>query len=334
MARSLFRYHPTLGHQFIPGLRARVEHEGGGYLLSTNTTGFRCRHEFRAERSPGKFRILLFGDSYTAGDGVSDGQRYGDLLEALLPGVEVYNFGLSGTGTDQQYLAWSEYGTELEHDLVVIGVLVENIRRVVSRFRPFQTQQDGERILPKPFFSLGSQRQLELKHVPVPRQAVDPSAVADTDALDRGGRFEWLRRLVNRLGPDVKDRVQRLTRYQPLPAYDHPDGPEWSLLEAILRRWLGELRTPAILCPIPLYQYVEGTASPAAYQARFQSLQAPPRVTVHDPLPDFLAHTKAERRAFRFAGDCHLTPAAHRVLAESLARCIEPLCRTGEARAS
>ena len=42
------------------------------------------------------------GDSFTAADGVSNRQRYSDLLEARLPGIEVYNFGLPGTGTDQQ----------------------------------------------------------------------------------------------------------------------------------------------------------------------------------------------------------------------------------------
>ena len=33
MNRQLFQYHPIVGHQFIPGLRTREEHEGGGYLL-------------------------------------------------------------------------------------------------------------------------------------------------------------------------------------------------------------------------------------------------------------------------------------------------------------
>jgi carbamoyltransferase len=119
--------------------------------------------------------------------------------------------------------------------------------------------------------------------------------------------------------------VQRVTRYQPLPGYDRPDHPDWRLLEAILRRWLGELTVPAVVCPLPLYQYVEGTASPAAYQARFRSLADPPRVSVHDPLPDFRAHPPAERRRFRFEHDVHPTPAAHRVLAASLAACLRPL---------
>ncbi len=324
MARSLFRYHATLGHQFIPGLRARVDHEGGGYLLQTNAAGFRCRHEFVERRTPSLSRILLFGDSYTAGDGVSDRYRFGDVLEELLPGIEVYNFGLPGSGTDQQYLAWREFGSRIEHDLVVIAVLVENVRRVVARYRPFQTLEGDDLVLAKPYFTLDAEDRLTLHQVPVPRDPLeDPDR--HREAVDRGGRFQWLREAINRLGPDVKDRMQRLTRYQPLPEYNHPENRDWRLLRAILKRWLDEIRVPAIVCPIPLYQYVEKTASAEAYRARFRSLHAPPRVRVHDPLPDFHRHTAAERRRFRFEHDCHLTPAAHRVLAESLAGCIGPL---------
>lgn len=329
MARQLLRYHPTIGHQFIPGLKARVDHEGGGYLLRTNQAGFRCRHEFTRGKTPDTTRVLLFGNSYTAGDGVSDKDRYGDLLETLLPGIEVFNFALSGSGTDQQYLIWREYGMELEHDLVVIGVLVENIRRVVARFRPYRTQTGEELVLAKPYFALEDDGSLSLHHVPVPRHPVSSVTLEskDTAAIDHGGRLPRLRSAIDRLGPGIKDGIQRLTRYQPLPGYERADHPDWRLLEAILHMWTAEVDVPVVLCPIPLYQHVEGTTSPAGYRARFQSLNEPPRVIVHDPLPDFRAHSPEDRRAFRFERDCHLTPAAHRVLAESLARCIEPLTK-------
>src|SRR5262245_10687095 len=104
MGAPLLEYHPVAGLRFIPGLRTRVEHEGGGYLLRTNEAGFRSEREFEPHRQAGGARILLFGDSFTAGDGVSNAHRFSDVLETLVPGTEVYNFGLPGTGTDQQYL--------------------------------------------------------------------------------------------------------------------------------------------------------------------------------------------------------------------------------------
>jgi lysophospholipase L1-like esterase len=326
MARQLFQYHPTIGYHFVPGLQARVDHEGGGYLFRTNGQGFRCRHEFRPTRLDDRFRVLLFGDSYTAGEGVSDPKRYGDVLETLLPGAEVYNLAMPGTGTDQQYLTWREIGSKLDHDLVVIGVLVENIRRIVSRYRPFRTAAGDDLVLAKPYFTLEGD-ELTAHHIPVPREPIATEGLGEGElaAVDRGGRLEWLRNSVNRLGPSVKAIAQRISRYQPLPAYDRADSADWRLMEAILRRWIGEIEAPVVIVPIPLYQYIEETASPAAYQERFQTLADPPRVTIHDPLPDLLEYGPAERRAFRFEVDCHLTPPAHRALAESLARKIAPM---------
>ena len=102
--------------------------------------------------------------------------------------------------------------------------------------------------------------------------------------------------------------MQRLTRYQPLPAYDKPDDPAWRLMKAILVRWSQEARAPVVIVPIPLYQYVEKSASARAYQARFGELAELPGVTIHDPLPEFHRYPRAQRRGFRFVHDCHLTP--------------------------
>ena len=72
MLRQIFEYHPVIAYRFIPGLRARVPDEGGGYLVRVNDSGFRCNHSFVADKKPKVRRILLVGDSFTAGDGVSD----------------------------------------------------------------------------------------------------------------------------------------------------------------------------------------------------------------------------------------------------------------------
>lgn len=333
MNRQLFQYHPTVGYQFVPGIKARVEHESGGYLLRTNRAGFRCRHEFVAARRPGFRRVLLFGDSFTAGDGVSDKHRYAEVLERRIPGLEVYNFGLPGSGTDQQYLIWREFAQGIEHDLVLIGVLVENIRRVAARYRPFLARDGEPQLLAKPYYTREGDGSLVLHHVPVPREPIRGSGVSGA-VVDRGGRLAWLRGFVNHLGPRVKDRLQRWSGWQPVPGYDRADHPDWKLLEGILQQWIRESSAPVVICPIPMYQHVEETASPKGYRARFASLAQPPAAIVHDPLPDFQRVPVSERRAYRFPIDCHLTPSAHEVLADSLARCIEPLLHASSARAS
>jgi lysophospholipase L1-like esterase len=319
MPRQLFQYDPIIGYRFIPGLKARVEHEGGGYLVRVNQAGFRCDREFEEEKDPAEFRVLLFGDSYTAGDGVSNKHRYGDQLEEMLPGITVYNFGLSGTGTDQQYLIFRE-AAKLEYDLVIVGVLVENIRRVVARYRPYESDSGDILLAAKPYYSLDDDGDLHLHQVPVPDEPIVPEHLPETERrhVDSGGGYEWLRHLASRFGPRVKNHLQRISRYQPLPAYDRGDDPAWLLLKAILLHWTEEANSPVVIVPIPLYHYIEGTSSPVAYQRRFDELREANNVEVHDPLPDFMEYAAGERRAFRFAKDCHLTPAGHQVLASSL----------------
>jgi carbamoyltransferase len=327
MHRQVFQHHPTIGYQFIPGLKARIDTMDGAYLVRVNSSGFRCEHEFAREKSSEKYRILLFGDSITAGDMVANKDRYGDQLERLLPSLEVYNFGLPGSGTDQQYLIYRDIAAHFEHDLLLIGVMVENIRRVVARYRPATDQDGREWLQAKPYFILRSDGELELHGVPVPKDPISPELLPASERahVDTAGRFPLVRRAINALGGPVKDLAQRLTRFQPLPAYDSPNDPAWILMKTILTRWIKASKVPVIICPIPLYQYIEQTSSPERYQVRFRELEALPRVKVHDPLPDFWKVSADERRGFRFKYDLHPTPAGHRVLAESLAKAIAPL---------
>lgn len=333
MSRPLFEYHPVVGYRFVPGARARVPHEAGGYLVRANAAGFRSEQEFTPARPEGTFRVLLFGDSFTAGDGVSNKDRYGDLLERRLPGLQVFNFGLPGSGTDQQYLAWREMAGGIEHDLLVIAVQVENIRRVAARFRVFEAE-GREAVLAKPYFTLEEDGGVSLHGVPVPREPLRPDEVPPEALrhLDRGGDHALVRRVVNRLG--IKDVVQTLTRYQPLPAYDRADHPDWRLMRAILSRWVAESAAPVLLVPVPLYQYVEETSSAEAYQQRFRELASETGAMLHDPLPDFHRVPAAERRQLRFPRDIHPTPAWHRVMAGSLAPRLEGLMAGRGAAAS
>ncbi|RJG27462.1 SGNH/GDSL hydrolase family protein [Massilia cavernae] len=329
--RQLYEYHPVVGYRFIPNLKARIPHEGGGYLVHANEDGFRSNRPFVRHAAPGVRRVLFFGDSFTAGDAVSNHQRYTDLLEARLEAklgpvarVESYNFGLSSTGTDQQYLAWREYAQGIEHDVLVIAVFVENIRRVMAHYRPHRDADGRERIYAKPYFAL-DQGKLALRNVP-PRSTpfeLDELSPAEQGAVDTGGRFGFLRKVVNAVG--AKDAVQRLTRYQPLPAYDAPSHPGWLLMRAILAEWIRAAPRPVVLMPLPLPQHLDGACDAGPYQARFAELAAEVKCTLHDPLPAFMAYPAAERRAFRWETDIHYTPAGHRALADSLAPVLQRL---------
>jgi carbamoyltransferase len=322
--RSVNQYHPRIGYTYIPGIKSRVPHESGGYLIRTNGSGFRCDREFAPHKPPGTRRVLLLGDSMTAGDGVSNGERFGDVLEELMPGVETFNYGMPGTGPDQQYLIWQEFVRGVEHDLLVISVYVENIVRVPAWFRVYYDHRGNSVIHAKPYFTLDDGR-LELHHVPVPKEprtkeSLDPS---EAEHVDWGLAHPTLRKVVKALG--LRDLVVKLAGFQPVPDYDSPDNPRWRLMRAVLEEWIHASPAPVLLVPIPMFTHVEGVSDPTSYLARVRELAAAAGCALHDPLPDLMKHTPEERRDFRFKVDVHFTPAGHRAFAESLREPIQRL---------
>jgi len=324
MLRSLLRYHPRIGYTYIPGIKSRVPHESGGYLIKVNEQGFRSNYNFAEKKNGREFRILLFGDSQTAGDGVSNGERYGDILEELIPNLTAYNFGIPGSGTDQQFLAYQEYARRIEHDLLVISVYLENIGRVAGRYRPFSDEKGDVFLYAKPYYELHD-GQLVLKGIPVPREPLDPSALKREDArhVHWGVPYPRLRQFMKKLG--LRDFMQRMVRFQPVPEYNHAGNPKWILLRAILEQWIKSSKVPVLLVPIPVHTFIEETSDPTAYLKRFAELVDVAGCHYHDPLPDFKKYPKEVRRQFRFKMDNHLTPEGHRALAGSLSPAIRKI---------
>ena len=230
--RQIFEYNDVTGFRFIPNIKARIQHESGGYLLQTNSSGFRCKHNFHAPKKNNINRILLFGDSFTAGDGVSDKKRYSEVLENIIEALEVFNFGLPGSGTDQQYLAHQTFAKEIDHDLLVIAVLVENIRRVASHYRYYENDKGEMLMFAKPFYELEN-NELVLKQCPADKKPIEEKDLPDSEkkTIDTGGRFHFLRKLVIKAG--VKELVQKNVRYQPVPEYNNPNNPVWLVMRKI-----------------------------------------------------------------------------------------------------
>ena len=317
MWRQTLEYQPVIGYRFIPGIKARVDSPEGGYLIQVNDAGFRCNHDFQKRKKPGLRRILLFGDSFTAGDGVPNAKRYGDILEGQIPHLEVYNFGLPGTGTDQQYLAYKEYSSDIDHDLLIISVFVENVKRVYAHYRYYQDEGGRIACYAKPYFLLENGK-LALRNVPPARQPVEEASLpaSERKMIDRGSRHPGVARVIGKVG--AKRLIQRLIRYQPSPEYGNPRSQAWIILRGILEEWIKNHPRPVLLMVIPKYQYVEQTADPSSYQARFSELVADTACAFHDPLADLWKYPMEERRRFRFSQDEHLTYAGHLALARSM----------------
>jgi hypothetical protein len=320
--RQIFRHHPRFGRWYVPSLRARVPHERGGYFVVTNAAGARCTRDFGARR-PGVPRVLVLGDSFSAGDGVDNAERYSDRLEAMCPGIEVLNLSLPGSGTDQQALIHEAFADELDPDVLVVAPLVENIRRNVAHFRPSTDPRTGADVLaPKPYFTL-ERGELVLHQVPVPHP-VAPEEVPEDAAVDRFGRFPGLRNLVNTYAPALKPLAFRVTRYQPHKEYDTPGHPDWLLFSALLRRiFLRSRARVKVLMPLPYNVHIEELCAPN-YLGPFRALGRDLGVPFVDLLARFFTLSMRERRRCRSPHDHHYTPMAHDLVARALSEALAP----------
>lgn len=288
--RMVLQYHPSIGHLYVPNLAARIPSELGGYLVRTNSAGFRSDLEFEPGRR-GRPRILFFGDSFTAGDGCDNAERFPELVGDSLD-AEVYNYGLSGSGTDQQLLIMEELARDVAADLLVLCIMVHNIERITASHRESVDRVSGRRILvPKPYFTLDD-GSLRLWHVPVPLQRPLAEVVAGQhpdaprskrstwpskllDVYRHDPRFAPIRRLAGNpnssLNIRMRSRALRSSRFQPHPEYRSADTPGWQLMEALVRRFAsGEV--PVLIVPLPTYYFYLYGVEPI-YQPLYASLE-------------------------------------------------------------
>lgn len=81
-------------------------------------------------------KILVVGDSYTDGMEVNDDQAYPAALAYEL-GVSVANHGMGGTGPVQAFLNLKQkIGLYPEARVVILGIMYENVYRMVNSYRP------------------------------------------------------------------------------------------------------------------------------------------------------------------------------------------------------
>ena len=318
--RKIFKYDSRFGYRFQSDIIARIPHEGGGYLVKTNKHGFRCKYDITKEKKKHN-RILVFGDSYTAGDGVSNKHRFTDEMENLLDDTEVMNFGLSGTGTDQQNLIFEHFAPQIDHDLIILVLQVENIKRNVMTQRFWKDRSGINICVPKPWFELDDQKKLVLKGCPVNK----PYILSDTKIKNKT-YSSMLRTILNNEDRKLKNIIQKLTRYQPLPEYKSPNNSAWLITKELLKNIIAKSEKPVLIALLPVYQYVENTSSYAHIRKRFDAFEKEDKKNlIYHVIDDLWKYSLKERMSFRFKIDDHPTPSAHKAIGKSLVNTVKPL---------
>jgi len=151
----LYRYDPVLGW-FPVGGRSNLFLGTRTITVVHNSQGFRAAGDYTVDGKPG---IIFLGDSFVWGYDVELSERFTEKLQAKHPDWSIYNFGVSGYGTDQEYLLLQQQ-FDRYHPRVV--------------FLMFEETDEGDNSTNqrwgyyKPYASLVGSR-LELQGIPVPR---------------------------------------------------------------------------------------------------------------------------------------------------------------------
>ena len=151
-ANEYIRYDSTLGWS--------INSNASDDIYQSNSIGARSNHEYSSDPGVDVVRFAAFGDSFTHADHVANHQTWSARWESLNPDVEVVNFGVPGYGTDQAYLRYLEKADQINADVVLIGIMSENINRNVNTYIPFYRPDSWPST--KPRFILDEQGELSL----------------------------------------------------------------------------------------------------------------------------------------------------------------------------
>ena len=319
--RQPFTHHPALGWWGLPNVDMRLALGQTYHRFITNGRGLREAAEFTPQIPVGKKRIMFLGDSYTAGDGVDNDARFSNRIAQMCPTIETMNLGLNNSGTDQQVLAFEEFGAGYDADAYVFGICPENISRNLATCRPsWDYMEAGAIYRPKPYFTLANGA-LQLHQSPVPN-----TYKKEEDVQVAG----WVA-----FSPHMKPYENNIYS-----AYRNTADMPWQLMQAILCRFLDRVAgKPVFLVGLPMVShYMHHVADD--HTAALQALAATySNVFVVNPLAAMVQVPLQDRmQTLSFPADPHYTPAAHAIVADVLLQSISsyapqlvtaPAARTG-----
>jgi hypothetical protein len=178
--RSLsYQYDAELGWMPIPGSRSTVTN-ARTIEAHHNSLGLRD-DEFTFDAKP---TILLLGDSFVWGLDAEAGERFSELLKPRIPDYKILAAGVSGYGTDQEYLLLQKLWPKVKPAVVVLIFCTDNDRADNSSNIRYEGYQ-------KPYFTTAADGALVLAGQPVPKSRLQ--AIKE----DWWVRHSWLVRLAN-----------------------------------------------------------------------------------------------------------------------------------------
>jgi hypothetical protein len=149
--RSRFcRFDHDLG--WAPLENVNYSDEKRGFFLHQNQFGLRGPDDMQLKKTPGRKRVLVLGDSYVWGVSATQDDLF---TNPKVHGTsdEFINCGVSGYGTDQEYLFYLRTGQKFDVDQVVLVFTPYNdvtnnlASKQYSYLKPYFTLSNGELVL-------------------------------------------------------------------------------------------------------------------------------------------------------------------------------------------
>lgn len=124
---DIFAKDPILGFKLKPSITERHWSSEYDALYGIDADG---RRETKRHQAAGK-TIHIFGDSFTFGFGVSNGETWPDILsETLTQPIDVVNYAVTGYGLDQMYLSLKQNLDQIkEGDIVLFAPISDDLQR-------------------------------------------------------------------------------------------------------------------------------------------------------------------------------------------------------------
>jgi hypothetical protein len=153
-----FQFDPELG--WVPVPNAAAQQTSGNRTISVRHNSLGLRERELSDIAPARF--LFLGDSFTYGYDAEPNERFSDLLQKALPRYGIVNAGVSGYGTDQQFLLMKRLWNEINPKYVVLTFCVDNDRDDNTssyRYRKYH----------KPYFVRTPEGEWQIRGYPLPR---------------------------------------------------------------------------------------------------------------------------------------------------------------------
>lgn len=156
---GLCKYDELLGWRGKPNRRIKTFSVEVDY--NYNSRGWRDK-EYTYKKPLGVKRIVVLGDSFTFGLRVEHENTFPKVLEQKLGDkYQVLSLGMTGYGTDQEFISLYREGLNYEPDVVILAFFMNDVYDNGTIAANYGRN-------PKPYFTVDSTGKLILNNIPVP----------------------------------------------------------------------------------------------------------------------------------------------------------------------